>query len=173
MKSFGKILGLFLFATVLFSCEDVFDDNSGVFSAVDNAKGTGTTISVSSLPAAIISYVSTNYPGKSITKAETYATKIEVTLSDGTKLEFTAAGQFIEVSGSSKNNSGGSSTNTKVSDDLKATLPKAAVDYLNANYPGILIVKAEKSNNKYEVKLANRIRVDFDLAGKVLKVKTW
>lgn len=171
MKTF-RILGLSFLTLVvlsLTSCEDSVlspDDSSAVFSGIENASGDGVKVSSSSLPASIAQYLSTNYPGKTITKAEKYLTKFEITLSDLTKLEFSLSGDFIEVSGSKKNN-------TKVSDDTMAALPKVILDYIAKNYPGISIVKAEKSANKYEVKLSNRIRLDFDLNGKLLRVRTW
>jgi len=37
----------------------------------------------------------------------------------------------------------------------------------------VTIVKAEKSANKYEVKLSNRVRLDFSLTGQLLRVRTW
>jgi hypothetical protein len=171
MKSFRNFgLGIFSFVALSFtSCDDSLispDDSSSVFSLVANASGDGVKISASSLPTAITSYLSANYPGKSITKAEKYLTKFEVTLSDLTKLEFSLTGAFLEVSGSSKNG-------TKVSDDPQVALPQAILDYIAKNYPGVTIYKAEKSANKYEVKLSNRVRLDFDLSGKLLRVKTW
>jgi hypothetical protein len=51
------------------------------------------------LPTAIGDYLRSNYNGIDVVKAESDLGKIEVTLSDGTKLEFDAEGNFIEVSG--------------------------------------------------------------------------
>ncbi|TBX24792.1 hypothetical protein TK44_06210 [Jiulongibacter sediminis] len=51
------------------------------------------------LPMAIGDYLRSNYNGIDVVKAESDLGKIEVTLSDGTKLEFDAEGNFIEVSG--------------------------------------------------------------------------
>ncbi|MCP9768443.1 hypothetical protein EGI22_11005 [Lacihabitans sp. LS3-19] len=171
MKTF-RFCGLAILTLIVLSftsCEDssiIPDDSSAVFSGIENASGDGVKVSSSSLPAVITQYINTNYPGKTITKAEKYLTKFEVTLSDLTKLEFSLSGAFIEVSGSNKKD-------TKVSDDTMAALPQVILDYIAKNYPGINIVKAEKSANKYEVKLSNRIRLDFDLNGKLLRVRTW
>ncbi|WP_255038382.1 PepSY-like domain-containing protein [Lacihabitans soyangensis] len=171
MKTFRNFGLSFLTLVVLTltSCEDSLlspDDSSAVFSGLENASGDGVKVSASSLPGAITLYLNTNYPGKTITKAEKYLTKFEVTLSDLTKLEFSLSGVFIEVSGGSKNG-------TKVSDDTMAALPQVILDYIAKNYPGVTIVKAEKSSDKYEVKLSNRVRLDFSLSGKLVRVRTW
>ncbi|MCP9754561.1 hypothetical protein EGI26_05205 [Lacihabitans sp. CCS-44] len=167
-RSFGLSF-LSLVVLSLSSCDDSLlkpDDSSSIFSVLANASGDGTNVSVSSLPSAITTYINVNYSGKTIIKAEKYLTKFEITLSDLTKLEFSISGIFIEVSGSSK---GG----TKVSDDPIAALPQVILDYVTKNYPGVAIVKAEKSANKYEVKLSNRVRLDFSLSGQLLRVRTW
>ncbi|MDP1815766.1 MAG: PepSY-like domain-containing protein [Leadbetterella sp.] len=171
MKTFRSFALCFLslFVLSLTSCEDSLltpDDSNALFTDLANATGDGTTISASSLPTAITVYINTNYPGKSITKAEKYLTKFEIMLADLTKLEFSLSGVFIEVSGSGK---GGN----KVSDDPIAVLPQIILDYISKNYPGVTIVKAEKSANKYEVKLSNRVRLDFSLTGQLLRVRTW
>jgi hypothetical protein len=167
-RSFGLSF-LSLVVLSLSSCDDSLlkpDDSSAVFSALANASGDGTNVSVNSLPSDIITYINVNYSGKTIVKAEKYLTKFEITLADLTKLEFSLSGIFIEVSGSSK---GGN----KVSDDPLVALPQVILDYISKNYPGVSIVKAEKSANKYEVKLSNRVRLDFSLTGQLLRVRTW
>ncbi len=167
-RSFGLSF-LSLFVLSLTSCEDSLlqpDDSNAQFTDLAHAVGDGTKVSASSLPTAITVYINTNYPGQGITKAEKYLTKFEITLADLTKLEFSLSGVFIEVSGNKK---GG----TKVSDDPIAALPQVILDYISKNYPGVSIVKAEKSANKYEVKLSNRVRLDFSLTGQLLRVRTW
>lgn len=167
-RSFGLCF-LSLFVLTLTSCEDSLlkpDDSNALFSELANATGDGTKVSTSSLPIAITAYINANYSGQAITKAEKYLTKFEITLADLTKLEFSLFGVFIEVSGSGK---GGN----KVSDDQLAALPQVILDYISKNYPGVTIVKAEKSANKYEVKLSNRVRLDFSLTGQLFRVRTW
>jgi hypothetical protein len=168
IRNFGLSI-LSLLALSLTSCDDSLispSDDSSVFSLAASASGDGVKVAASSLPAAITTYLNANYPGKTITKAEKYLTKFEVTLSDLTKLEFSLTGAFIEVSGGSK-------SSTKVSDDPQAALPQVILDYIAKNYPGVSIYKAEKSANKYEVKLSNRVRLDFDLNGNLIRVRTW
>lgn len=171
MKTFRIFcfMSISLLSLSLSSCEDSLlkpDDSSATFSGLENASGDGVKVASSSLPAAINAYLKANYAGKTITKAEKYLTKYEITLSDLTKLEFSLDGAFIEVSGSNKNG-------TKVSDDPIVALPQVILDYIAKNYPTATIVKAEKSASKYEVKLSNRVRLDFNLSGQLLKVRTW
>lgn len=146
------------------SCTDsVMDDLTATESFALN--GLGVSVPVSSLPAPITGYVSTNYAGQTITKAEKYANGYEVTLSGGTKLEFNLAGAFLEVSGSSKNNT--TSTSSTVA---SSTLPASITSYINTNYAGQTIVKAEKSLSKYEVTLSGGTKLEFSLAGAFLEV---
>jgi Putative beta-lactamase-inhibitor-like, PepSY-like len=128
----------------------------------DATAGDGVTVASADLPASILTYISTNYSGKTITKAEKYTNKYEVVLSDGTKLEFSVTGAFLEVSKGGGNKS----------DDKKAKLPQVILDYITKNYPTATIVKAEKSKKKYEVKLSNKIKLTFTLDGVFKKAKS-
>jgi hypothetical protein len=160
---------LFLATTVmaLTSCDSTtVSPDSSDLSNLENASDDGIKISASELPANITIYLSKNYAGKTVIKAEKYVNKYEVTISDLTKIEFTLSGAFIEVSGKKSNG-------VKVSDDPMVNLPQNIKDYLAKNYPGVTIYKAEKSLNKYEVKLNNGIRVDFNLNGQVIRIKKW
>ncbi len=167
MKNF-KILSLVCSISTLLiftSCSKDTVDPAGIdLDITSNAiAGDGIKVATSDLPAAIKTYVSTNYAGKTITKAEKYTNKYEVVLSDLTKLEFDLNGSFLEVS------KGGA---TKVSDDKKETLPQSVLDYISKNYPTATITKAEKCNDKYEVKLSNNLKLEFTLAGVFKKAKS-
>lgn len=163
MKTLKSFFALLIVTSLLTSCSsDDVSPNSIANSITDDAK-----VSSSSLPAAILTYLATNYPGQTVTKAEKKATMYELVLSGGAKIKFTLDGTLIEVSGGSVTGT------TKPSDNPQVALPAAITDYLAANYPGIAIYKAEKSATKYEVKLMNHIRVDFSLTGVVLRIRTW
>jgi hypothetical protein len=161
-KSFFKVavLSISMFFT---ACTDQVLNELNSSQPVDAARrgaSGGVTVSPSSLPASILMYVSTNYPGTTITKAERYATKYEVRLSNLVKLEFTLAGAFIEVSG------GGSGGANDDGDHIDpATLPVAIKNYIATNYPGVTITKAEKSATEYEVRLSNGLKLEFYLDG--------
>ena len=169
-NNFLKI-AVFGAAIVLTSCKDqVMNDITTPATDAAARKGAngGVTVSISSLPAGITTYIATNYPTATITKAEKYATKYEVTLSNLMKLEFKLDGTFIEVSGGGGNNGGGGADDGNHVDP--ATLPAAIGAYITKNYPGTTITKAEKSATEYEVKLSNGVKLEFNLDGSFKEV---
>ncbi len=165
-----KNLGIIVFAimaTMLTSCKEEISlmPESALSTSSDAAIVGGEKITLSALPVNITTYVSTKYTNVSITKAEKYATKIEVTLSNGVKLEFTLAGVFIEVSG------GGNSSSTSTSITVTtASLPASIATYISTKYPNTSITKAEKSSTKYEITLSNGVKLEFTLAGVFIEV---
>lgn len=137
---------------VLYSCQDdsLVQPNSSSAAARRGADDVRIT-----LPTTITDYIAANYPGQSIIKAEKGLTKYEVTLSSGLKLNFDLEGKFL-----------GAGT-----DDPMVALPKAITDYIASKYPGVTIIKAELSINKYEVRLSNGVRLDFSLNGTLIRVR--
>jgi Putative beta-lactamase-inhibitor-like, PepSY-like len=166
MKNFKSLSFAFLSLVSLFvtSCSDSTVEPAGIdLNITSNATaGDGVKVAAADLPAAITTYISTNYAGKTITKAEKSATKYEVVLSDATQLEFSLTGAFLEVSKADK----------KVSDDKKEALPQVIIDYITKNYQTATITKAEKCKDKYEVKLSNNLKLEFSLAGVFKKAKS-
>lgn len=167
MKSINFLkIALFGISLFLVSCTDnVMTDltsSSASDAAAKKGAGDGVKVPASSLPATITTYITNNYPETSITKAEKYATKFEVTLSNLVKLEFKLDGTFIEVSGGGGNSGGGADDGVHVD---PATLPAAIKTYISTNYPGTTITKAEKSATEYEVKLSNGVKLEFNLDG--------
>lgn len=159
-NNFLKI-AIFGAAIVLTSCKDqVMNDisNSAADATARRGAGDGVKVSISSLPASITNYITANYPSATITKAEKYVTKYEITLSNLVKLEFKLDGTFIEVSGGG----GGADDGNHVD---PATLPAAIGAYITKNYPGTTITKAEKSATEYEVRLSNGVKLEFNLDG--------
>ena len=124
----------------------------------------GTEIAPANLPQAIQDYIASNYPMETITKAEEYADKYEVELSNGLQLEFDIAGNFIEISGNEGDGEGDSE------DINPSSLPQVILDYIATNYPNQTIVEAEQDSEKYEVELSNGLKLEFDLAGNFLEV---
>jgi beta-glucosidase/6-phospho-beta-glucosidase/beta-galactosidase len=167
MKNFRNLSFAFLaFVSISFvSCTDTAMEPDGIDLLItsDATTGDGVKVAAADLPVAITTYISTNYAGKTITKAEKYANKYEVVLSDATKLEFSLTGAFLEVS---KN--GGH----KKSDDKKAVLPQKILDYIAINYPTATIKKVEKSKKKYEVRLSNNLKLVFGSDGVFKKIKS-
>ncbi len=71
---------------------------AGAFIEISGSGGGNKTSDdpIIALPQAIKDYISKNHAGATVTKAEKSATKYEVTLSNGYKLEFTLTGQLIK-----------------------------------------------------------------------------
>ena len=142
-----------------------------------------TVVSASSLPAAVLTYLGTNYAGYTLVQAEQGtnlnggATYYEVTFTynGATKeLHFDMTGAVLANSGRGKGK-GGSSGNTEVvitSDKL----PAAALTYLSANFAGYTLVQAEQGTDSsgatyYEVKFTYNGKtkeIHFDATGTLL-----
>lgn len=140
-----------------------------------------TVITADQLPAAVLTYLSTNYAGYSLVQAEqgtnlrTNATYYEVTFTfNGTtkELHFDMTGAVL-TSSRSKGHSGGSSTEVVITADK---LPPAALAYLATNYAGYTLVQAEQGTTTagtvyYEVKFTYNGRtkqIHFDANGALI-----
>lgn len=110
-----------------------------------------TPVPVSSLPAAITTYISQNYPSETIVWAEMDDDEYEVYLSDGTELYFDLNGTFLYA---------------EQDDDIDpANLPATILTYITQNYPNDSIVEAELDDDIYEVYLSSGIELYFDING--------
>lgn len=116
-------------------------DDRGHGKGGDSIRVKLTEIEIATLPAAITSYISTNYAGATIKKAATNADKskyfIGILKADATKamLEFDGTGAFVnERSGKHKG------TSIDIS-----TLSSTITTYISTNYAGSTIQKAFKS----------------------------
>lgn len=81
----------------------------------------------------------------------------DVVLTDGSEIEFNKEGEWEEVDCG-----------------MKAVpsmfVLKSISSYVASNYKGARIVQIKKDRNKYEVELSTGIDLDFDRAGKFLRV---
>lgn len=73
----------------------------------------------------------------------------EVVLADGSKLEFTRKGEWMEV-------------DCRYTEVPAGVVPSAIVKYVSANYPDAKILRIEHDRRDYEVKLSNRLELTFD-----------
>jgi hypothetical protein len=149
-----------------------FDDHGGLRGSRDDDNGSDDYLSVSDLPAAIVSYIQAHYSA-TITEVERNhhangSFSFEIELSNGTELYFDATGNFLL-----EDDRGGRS-NGQSSPISTADLPVALTNYIQAQYPGATIVKAEKKRNddgsfrKYEIELSNGTELYFDESGQLL-----
>lgn len=119
------------------------------------------TIKATELPAPATEFLTANFknnPIKHVVK-DTDKKKItfEVTLADGTEVEFSQKGKWKEVDGNKKA-------------IPTAFIPKAILDYVTANYPKEQITHIDKGHRDYDVDLSNGLDLEFDLTGKFLRI---
>ena len=113
------------------------------------------------LPAAAQEFIKKHFPEQTIAYAEKdvdYAkTTFEVRLSDGSKIEFTANGDW-----------------DKVDCEYKAVpavlFPEAAAKYVSAHFPGALIVKVDKELYGWDIELNNDLELKFSKEGQLLGI---
>ncbi|MBO5137499.1 MAG: PepSY-like domain-containing protein [Spirochaetaceae bacterium] len=58
------------------------------------------------------------------------------------------------------------------SSDSTNSLPQAALDFLEASFPGLTVASVESDRNEFEVMLSNNTEVDFDRKGNWEAVKS-
>ena len=122
----------------------------GVFAALaDNDK----VINKNQLPAQAQSFINDNFAGVKISyaKHETdfLERSYEVVLADGTKLEFTNKGAWKEV-------------DCRYGEVPSAIVPAPIKKYIAENYSAEKVLKIERDSRGYEVKLSNRLELQFN-----------
>lgn len=118
-------------------------------------------IPVSQLPATVNTFVTKNFPGKTITYAEKDVefggTKYEVMLNDGAKIEFDKKGNWDNV-------------DCKTKAVPASLVPAAIAQYVKAHYPNTVIVKIDKERGGYEIELSNDLDLKFNSKGKLIGI---
>ena len=118
-------------------------------------------IEASQLPAAVHSFLESHFKGNAVNLAiidqDKAKKKYEVRLADGTELEFTEKGDWKEVDGKHRN-------------IPTAFIPSPITEYAAKHYPNEKITKVDKSWHKIEIELTNKIELQFDTAGKFIKI---
>lgn len=113
------------------------------------------------LPEAAKNTIKNNFKAKvSVVKIDKTLGRIDdydVTLSDGTEIEFDRSGNWKNVE---------TSVNSSVP---KGFLPKEAVTFINAKHNGKKVVGIEKKRYGYEIELSDGIDIQFDKNGKFIK----
>ena len=118
-------------------------------------------ISPDKLPVAAQSFIKEYFPETAISYAKKDAdltkTTYEVTLQDGTEIDFNSKGEWDKV------------------DCKRAAVPAALVpafiaEYVQTSFPGQIIVKIDKERYGYEIELGNDLELKFDKNGKLLNI---
>lgn len=105
------------------------------------------------LPVKAQAYVKKYFPQEKVALAKMekdfFDKKYEVIFGNSSKVEFFKDGTWKEV-------------DCKYSAVPEAVIPEAILRYVKATYPGHKIVKIEKEDRRYEAKLANGMKLEFD-----------
>lgn len=154
------------------------EDGSFIASGHDiNDDSNSNHINPQDLPSSILTYIQTNHPGASISKAEVKTNidgsiiKFEIELSDGSSLNFDANGNYFA---DDSHSSGGFEDHIDIS---FTDLPSNSQNFINANYPGVGFESIRKklyidgSIMQYEVELANDTEITFAPDGSVIEIK--
>lgn len=120
----------------------------------------GKKIDASELPEKAIPFLAEHFPNYSIHRASKdweYGEKgFEVHLADGTEVEFWKDGTWREVDGH------GNPIPT-------AYIPASITDYVKVNYPKEKITHIDLGHKDIDVDLTNKIDLEFDKSGKIIK----
>ncbi|MDL2255449.1 PepSY-like domain-containing protein [Parabacteroides sp. OttesenSCG-928-G06] len=81
----------------------------------------------------------------------------EVILTDGTEINFTRKGEWIEVERNQE-------------PVPPAIIPKEIIAYVKAYFPKMLVLAIEKESRKWEIKLNNGIELSFNRKGELIEV---
>jgi len=112
------------------------------------------------VPGAIQSYVKKHFAGQTIAQAKLdvdgLKKEYEIKLSDQTKLEFTDKHKITKI-------------------DANKALPASVVpqkiaQYVKANYPNHSIIEWKKDERKQEIKLDNKLEMEFNLKGDFVRI---
>lgn len=113
------------------------------------------------LPTAAQTFLSTYFPGTTVSRVEKDSSgslpHFDVTLSDGTEVEFDEAGDWVDV-------------DCKTKAVPTAIVPQAITDYVTANYPRLFIVQIDRTKTRYEIELSNDTDIHFDSNFKILYI---
>ncbi len=120
-----------------------------------------TVIQKSDLPKAAQEFLQSNFAKTdwAIGRKETKTRKVEyeITLADGTEIEFHENGEWKEIDGK------GNPIPTNL-------VPKKISQYVMSNYPNEKVTKIEKKSDKIEIEFANDLELEFDNQENFLRI---
>lgn len=110
-------------------------------------------IEVNNLPSAARTTMQKFFPKEKVTLVKSelgfFEKSYDVIFTSGTKIEFDRNGEWKEIS-------------CKGAPVPASLVPTAITKYVGEKYPGVQITGIEKDRSGYDVKLSNRIELEFD-----------
>ena len=114
----------------------------------------------SQLPANVQEFVKKHFPNIEVSYAkqdnDLFERDYTVVLTNGNKIEFTSKGEWKEVD----------CEHHQVPEGI---IPDAIRKYLNENQKGHRVIEIKKDFRHYDVKLSNKLEMEFGLDGKLLR----
>lgn len=120
-------------------------------------------IRIDQLPKPAQEFVQKHFPGMKVALAkvekELFTKSYQVIFTNGNKVEFNGSGKWIEVK-------------CKYDEVPSSVLPAPIARYVAQHYPKVKVWKIETDEEKklYEVKLSNRIELEFDMKGNLIHI---
>lgn len=115
-------------------------------------------ISVNDLPKNIRDTLAEAFPENQIHRAKADSKEYEITLADGTEIDFYRDGEWKEID--------------SYSGIPALLLPEYVTEYVAANFPGETVCTAEKNRRELEVELSDGTELYFSYDGSFLGQKT-
>lgn len=115
-------------------------------------------VAPNSLPANAQNFIASHFKGVSIGLVERDMDSFDVTLTDGTKIDFNIAGEWTEVDG-------------KYKAIPTSFLPANVVQKAKAAQPNAIILQVDREVMGYKFKFNNRMKVYTDTNGNILGQK--
>ena len=116
-------------------------------------------IPASQLPAAAKAFVQQNFPGRTIVYAEKdtkfMKTKYEVSLNDGTEIDFYYNGTFDKV-------------DCHTAPVPASIVPATILQFVDADFGGAVVTKIDKEDHGYEIELSNGVELKFNRQGRFI-----
>lgn len=128
-----------------------------VSAVADNDK----PVSMTQLPTTAQQLIKKHFSKKKVAlaKQETglFEKSYDVVFNNGEKVEFDRRGNWTEI-------------DCKMSAVPAALVPAKIAQYVKSTYPGTKILKIEKDDNRYEIKLSNRLEITFNSSFQVVDI---
>jgi len=117
-------------------------------------------IPINALPVGCVDFINNHFPRTEIKYAKLDAdiqNTYEVTLNNGTKIEFNKKGEWVEIDA----NMG------KVPTEI---IPTPINEYVSNNYPKVAVSKIEKELNTTKIKLSDGTELEFNKTYQIIEI---
>lgn len=119
------------------------------------------TTDTGKLPQEAKNFIAAHFPKEKVSYIkiddELLSKNYDVVLENGTEIEFYGNGDWKEV-------------DAKLNNVPLAIVPERIQEYVNRNFNGVTFKEIKKKKRTYEVKLSNRLELEFNLDGNFIRI---